>query len=181
MNPASVVHVLAREALMIRGQIRQPPEIPVFQLEPEITEDDLVRTVIKGEILEGGVARIFPNVQTIKTPRQFRPGEDKEDWTHPDTYHGYYIRTDEFAHEGILNGDLILCAAAYYYTILEEGQPVLIPLEGRVAFARFYRDVFSGRFIFRPIKELRPILKFPGVRFADLFRIQGIIRPANLC
>jgi hypothetical protein len=180
MKPASVIHVLAREALMARGQIRQPPEIPVSHLEPEVAEDDLGRTVVKGEILEGGAVRVFKNVRTVKTPKQFRPGEDKDDWTHPDTFHGYYIRTDEFAHEGILNGDLILCAAAYFYTIVEDGQPVLISLEGgRVAFARFYRDVFSSRFIFRPIKDLKPILRFPGVRFADLFKIQGIIRLAN--
>ncbi|MET0626748.1 MAG: hypothetical protein ABW250_27695, partial [Pyrinomonadaceae bacterium] len=149
MSPASVIHVLASEALMTRGQIRRPPEIPVTLLEPETTDDDdLVRTVIKGEILQGGVARIFPNVRTVNIPKQFRPGADKDDWAHPNTFHGYYIRTDEFAYDGLLNGDIVLCAAAYYYTIIEDGQPVLIPLEDKVVFARFYRDAFSGRFIF---------------------------------
>lgn len=174
----TAIHILTREDLESRGLIRNPIELKVESL--STSSNPLCFIEVLGEITEANALYLYPQPQRAQVPLHFNPTKDKDVRLHPNFFHAYRISTNELTEEGLHQDDLILCSVAFFFTDIKDGQPVLIPLDSKskALFRRFYRDPFNtSRFLFRPLKGNRPIIKLPNINFADLEVVLGIVTP----
>lgn len=177
---STVIAELAKEDLISRGLVRTPLELPIESISSYPNESDQYRCVVRGEIQDENALFIYPDVQTVQIPKHFNPQDNKDEFIHPNFFHAYRITTNELTEEGLHKADLVVCLSARYAAPLKGGDPVVIPIDqgSKVYIKRFYHDVLNpNTFVFRPIKEKRPIMRLSGIRYGDLDLILGIVTP----